>query len=170
MELTITLEDALTPKLQKLVAKSPSFRDKALRKTAFDLLNKIILRTPVDLGRARGGWFVGMKNLMTKGGGKGGIEIYKQGGSSEGYAQGEKEGKYSETGTGGKKVIEITNAVPYILFLEYGHSKQAPRGMVRISISEMKRTAPDVFKKEFSDSVKEFWSTYRAQKIIRRIK
>jgi hypothetical protein len=169
MKLSITLHDVLTPKLQKLAAKSPSFRDKALRKTVFDLMNKVIFRTPVDLGRARGGWFVGIQNLMAKGGGKGGIGRYKQGGTTEGYAQGEKEGRYSETETGGKKVIEITNAVSYIIFLEYGRSKQSPRGMVRVSISEMKGITPDIFKREFSDSVKEFWSTYRAQKIIRRI-
>lgn len=36
-----------------------------------------------------------------------------------------------------KLFVEVINRVPYIVFLEYGRSKQAPSGMVRISLHEM---------------------------------
>lgn len=35
--------------------------------------------------------------------------------------------------------IKITNAVPYVRYLEYGWSKQAPAGMVRISLLELEQ-------------------------------
>jgi len=35
--------------------------------------------------------------------------------------------------------IEIINGVGYALFLEYGYSRQAPYGMVRISMAEMRK-------------------------------
>jgi hypothetical protein len=36
-----------------------------------------------------------------------------------------------------KATFTISNNVPYIIFLEYGHSKQAPSGMVRITMQEL---------------------------------
>ena len=39
----------------------------------------------------------------------------------------------------GKLKFTVFNTVHYIIYLEFGHSKQAPRGMVAITIQELKR-------------------------------
>ena len=91
---------------------------KALKEIAFALLQRIIPRTPVDTGRARGGWHVAGRKL--------GIPVPPGG-----------EGDLIEKTTGIKQYIEIVNRVEYITYLEYGWSQQAPRGMARISINEM---------------------------------
>lgn len=92
-----------------------------VRKVAFDLHAKIVLRTPVDTGRARAGWDITVSDptqyLPPPGqyGDKGppsGVEIH------------------------GDQPVYVVNNVEYIEALEYGHSKQAPAGMVRISIVE----------------------------------
>lgn len=84
---------------------------------ALTLHRKISERTPVDTGRARANWFVaeGAPRLDTT---------------------------MSTTPAAvpaleGKSVIFITNSLPYIVPLEYGHSQQAPHGMVRTAIAEV---------------------------------
>lgn len=40
----------------------------------------------------------------------------------------------------GESIIYLTNSLPYIVPLEYGHSQQAPHGMLRIAIAEVQAT------------------------------
>lgn len=40
-------------------------------------------------------------------------------------------------GLTGKSVIYVSNSLPYIVPLEFGHSKQAPAGMVRTAIADV---------------------------------
>lgn len=55
-----------------------------------------------------------------------------------GELKGRSEGSFTDHTTGYlKKWIEIVNGVRYIIFLEYGYSKQAPAGMVRVSMREL---------------------------------
>lgn len=58
-------------------------------------------------------------------------------------AKGQKEGSFKDhTGTMYKeKYVELINGVNYIIFLEYGHSKSAPAGMVRVSMRSMRKGA-----------------------------
>ncbi|RLC65537.1 MAG: hypothetical protein DRI01_00560 [Chloroflexi bacterium] len=170
MELTITIEDVLTSKSKALVAKSPELRDKALRKLAFDLLARIAKRTPVDTGRARAGWLTGMKALARKTGQSPNIRFEGSNVSRKAIAQGEKEGSYKETDSAGKKVIEITNSVRYVIYLEYGWSKKSPRGMVRVTISEFKGISKNQFRRDFIREVWRFWSTYHASRIVKRLR
>ena len=37
-----------------------------------------------------------------------------------------------------KQPIYISNALPYALPLEYGHSQQAPNGMIRVTVEDWK--------------------------------
>lgn len=84
---------------------------------ALTLHSKVTARTPVDTGRARANWFI-----------------------AEGAPRRE-----TTTGTTpapvpsltGLSIIYITNSLPYIVPLEFGHSQQAPFGMLRISIAEV---------------------------------
>jgi hypothetical protein len=85
---------------------------------ALTLIGKVTVRTPVDTGRARANWFLaeGAPRIET----------------TESMTP-ENHGAVSLTG---RSVIFITNSLPYIVPLEYGHSAQAPSGMLRIAIAE----------------------------------
>jgi hypothetical protein len=95
-----------------------SARDTAIT-LALALVGKITLKTPKDTGRAQANWYLseGAPRIET--------------------TQATIPQVYSPADITGESIIYITNSLPYIIPLEYGHSKQAPMGMVRISIAEM---------------------------------
>ena len=90
------------------------------------LLSKIVTRTPVDTGRARGGWIVGIGNSSIREGSldRSGIPTINRGSAVIDRAN-------------INDRIFISNKVPYIRRLERGHSRQAPRGFVALSIAEL---------------------------------
>jgi hypothetical protein len=95
-----------------------SARDTAVT-LAIQLHGKITANTPVDTGRARANWYLsdGSPRIET--------------------TQATIPQVYSPGDITGDSIIYITNSLPYIVPLEYGHSKQAPMGMVRIAIAEI---------------------------------
>lgn len=105
-----------------------------LKMTMMELLRLIIPRTPIDTGRARAGWASAAEYC--------GVQIgysdarnYDSGAITGGKGEGEiNHGKIGKV-----YYIEAVNGVPYILMLEFGHSKQAPAGMVRISMRQIRR-------------------------------
>lgn len=89
---------------------------------------RVVMRTPVDTGRARGNWQVSI-GLPARG------------------VLGSRDRSGAATvsrGLGTIKRIDgtldswVVNNVVYIRALEYGHSKQAPNGMVRVTIEELR--------------------------------
>lgn len=86
------------------------------RGTALGLFGKIIKRTPVDTGRLRGNWFTSI-NVSPNG---------KDSGSYEGVTFKAKLGDS----------IYFTNNLPYAKEIENGSSKQAPHGMIKVTVSE----------------------------------
>lgn len=101
-----------------------------LRKFALDLMTRVIFRTPVDTGRARAGWGAAGKAL--------GINVPKPTLKPDDKGGPIDEGEYEENLTGDRQFIRVANNVNYIMPLEYGHSKQAPFGMVRVSMAELR--------------------------------
>lgn len=98
-----------------------------VQKIALDLFARIIgnyqtHRHPVDTGRARSGW--GLTLVAS-------IETPPEGS----YPTPPPLPDVSQLD--GKVIVYILNSVPYIEALEDGHSKQAPAGMVRLSILEV---------------------------------
>lgn len=93
---------------------------------ALELFSKIVQYTPVDTGRARANWQIGGSL------GSSSVNLYD--------ASGQGTVKYGadiiSSLDSGASVIWIFNNLVYILPLEYGHSNQAPNGMVRRAISE----------------------------------
>lgn len=93
---------------------------------ALKLTARVILRTPVDTGRLRGNWQVGLNvrptdTVVTKD---------KGGGSTVGKARSKiKDARKGDT-------IAIINNLPYAIPIENGSSKQAPQGMVRVVVRE----------------------------------
>lgn len=103
--------------------------EKVLRKACVDLYRKVVERTPVDTGRAKASW-----GISTSG------EQRPQPKDIE-LSFNEVKTIIDEHVRGfildihDNKII-ISNNVEYIEFLESGDSKQAPRGMVAVSLVE----------------------------------
>jgi hypothetical protein len=88
-------------------------------------------RTPVDTGRARASWDI------------------KQGSPSdylppEETAAGAKDVTSELATITGKQTVYVTTAIPYMKYLEQGSSKQAPAGMVRLSLAEIEVEIEDI--------------------------
>ena len=109
--------------------KAGSNAEKVVRKVALELFARVILRTPVDTGRARGNWFpsIGSPNQSVD------THVDPTGSGSTGRA-----GATVQSAKLGD-VIYLTNNLPYIRRLEYGYSRQAPSGMVRLTVAEFKQ-------------------------------
>ena len=113
----------------------------AVEKIAMECLRRIVMKNPVGNvalwkhpvmgyvgGRSRGNWYVSM-----------GVPY----GSYDWDVRDAGGGATIERGASvlatwdGVAVIFITNHLPYIVALEYGHSTQAPYGMVGVTMGEM---------------------------------
>jgi hypothetical protein len=101
------------------------------RKVALDVLRRVVMRTPVDQGRARGNWQTSVGAPVEQE-----IERFDKGGG-----QAIESGASVIEGWDAKEVaVFIMNNVPYIQALEDGHSKsQAPHGMVKITLAEFEQ-------------------------------
>lgn len=118
----------------------PGESGKALRHVALSFVRGVFERTPRDTGRARGGWLPYADHA--------GQPIADP---LPGSARGKSEGGFREDLRGRDQFVEITNGVPYIVPLEYGHSKQAPAGMVRVTMRTIR--AGGYVDKQFEDAV-----------------
>ncbi|MDF1685359.1 MAG: HK97 gp10 family phage protein [Parvibaculaceae bacterium] len=94
---------------------------------ALQALRGVVNMSPVDTGRFRGNWNVGVGQLdplITDKVDKSGAATISQGSaeinSSKAY-----------------QVIHLTNSLPYAQKLELGSSKQAPAGMVSVTFSNL---------------------------------
>lgn len=118
-----------------------SFSDKALKNTdrvrraaIVEILNGVVLNTPVDTGRARGNWQTTV-NAPASG------DI--AGVRSPGAVEAEARANMGEL----KDTVFITNNLPYIGKLNEGSSKQAPARFVE---SEVARVAANLRKNGIS--------------------
>jgi hypothetical protein len=106
---------------------------------AFELYKRIMQKTPVDKGTLRGSWTVSIGTPSDENTGK-------QTSAADGQAmtaseQGHIDGalaQMAEMKLG--NIVWINNSMPYVGVIEFdGHSSEkAPRGMVNISIGELK--------------------------------
>ena len=109
----------MTGSMSQIVARANGHVDDRIRVATSEVFSNIIQMTPVDTGRARGNWqctigapFVGEDDSGSVM--KANSVIPRRAGN----------------------VVYLTNNVPYIGKLEYdGHSRQAPAGMVRVSVA-----------------------------------
>lgn len=128
--------------INNMIARYPQKKNIILKKFALDLVKCIVQENPVDTGRSRAAWYPSMVGL-----GFAGAEAMLQKPSRHsgqrptegGIRQGKKEGSFKpRLALGPYSFIDMVNNVKYILFLEYGHSKQSPWGMVRVSMRELR--------------------------------
>lgn len=103
--------------------------DKIMQSLAIEALTRVVLKSPVDTGRFRGNWNVaigGADYATTETTDKSGVKTI-----SRGHAVAKQINKETNN-------IFVTNSLPYARMLEYGHSKQAPGGMVRLTVEELR--------------------------------
>lgn len=109
--------------LAKFADKTRIRADQVVRKITIDITRDIVRATPVDTGLARSSYFFGPVRVSTVG-----KDMSKNGSPSNQRAQ-----EFASTLKAGG-VFYITNNLPYIMKLEFGHSKQAPAGMARRTV------------------------------------
>ena len=99
-------------------------------KTALEALSRVVQRTPVDTGRARGNWFVSFGSAENQT-----TALVDPSGSATISKGAAKIGTYRRE-TSFPKIV-LYNNLPYIGRLEDGYSTQAPTGMVAITAMEL---------------------------------
>lgn len=122
--------------IRRFADKAEAKANRVVRSACLDLFSKIVTRTPVDTGRARANWQIELDAMPPA------QTINDRNNPPD-----------DKDDTARRKIDEITdrigdvdkatrticlaNNLAYIKALEYGHSqKQAPNGMVRISVAE----------------------------------
>ena len=114
------------------------------RKIALELFKRVILKTPVDTGMARGNWQTSTASPLSS-------SIIRADRAGQTVVA-DMTAKVAAWNT--KQAVFLSNSLPYIRKLEYGgfpispkrgkgktfagFSRQAPAGMVRISVDEVK--------------------------------
>lgn len=99
-----------------------------MRQVSMKLFSAIILASPVDTGRFRNNWFAATgpipSNETTTYAGKQGTAAINRASKVIGESRGM-----------GWTELTLTNNLPYAQRLEYGWSKQAPQGIVRVNVA-----------------------------------
>ena len=98
------------------------------KKVALEALQRLVSKTPVDTGRARGNWQVTIGDPAT-----GQLEVLDING-----AETITQGLAAIADLPAYQVVWISNNVDYIESLEHGHSKQAPQGMLAVTVEELR--------------------------------
>ncbi|UYW33627.1 HK97 gp10 family phage protein [Methylorubrum extorquens] len=100
--------------------------DLVVRKVALDMGSRVVMRSPVDTGRFRANWQygVGQPNPTV-------LEAVDKDGATS-IARISAGAATARLGD----VIYLSNSLPYALRLEAGWSKQAPAGMVGLTVAE----------------------------------
>lgn len=115
--------------VNEFVKKAGVRGDDVVRYTHLGMGRRIILRTPVDTGRAQNNWLSKEDFPHT--------QILSIEDTSPSFALQELEGFAKQVKAGG--VIYFTNNLDYIEYLEEGSSQQAPEGMVALTVEEFQR-------------------------------
>ena len=97
---------------------------KFIRKIALELLKKVTMKSPVDTGRFRANWMVGIG---------GADETTTENTVNDAMMR----GSIVLTGYKTLKQIHISNNLSYAAALEHGRSMQAPLGVAEISVEEI---------------------------------
>lgn len=112
--------------LDKYAKKQNMRLEQIVRRSLLEVSRDVVLMTPVDTGRARNNWQASVNRIPT------GSKM----GEDKSGAKAIDEASKATANAVGEVYYLINNAV-YIRALEYGHSNQAPNGMVRISVKNM---------------------------------
>jgi len=110
--------------------------DLAVRKITLDVFENVIVMSPVDTGRFRGNWMPAVGSVPS-----GTVEaVDPSGGSVRARVQG------VTNGVRAGDVIFMVNNLPYAERLENGWSRQAPAGMVALTVQRFQPIADAVIR------------------------
>lgn len=112
--------------IQKFVNKAKGNITLVIRKIALDLFRRVIMKSPVDTGRFKGNWQVAIGSIPA-----GVLAIDDKSGTATISKM-----TAAVLGLKAGQVIYLVNNLEYARPLEYGHSKQAPAGVVRTTLQE----------------------------------
>lgn len=104
------------------------YTEKQIRGTLFGLVSRIIKESPVDTGRFRANWQASINTPLKN---------QKQAKDPSGAGAIGNAGSVLQSLNIGE-TFYLTNNVPYAQRLEYGYSKQAPAGMLRINVERVR--------------------------------
>lgn len=120
-------------KLKGKIKKSKEKRKKLVRQSTFALFSDIIKGTAVDKGTARNNWFTEIgapsRQVDEKADKSGNIKTGEALSILRNWNQ--------------NSSVYFVNNLPYAKRLEYGSSKQAPQGMVRINVAKWEQFFKD---------------------------
>ena len=120
--------------LSRFAEKTGLAGDVIIRKIGLDVFRKVVQKSPVDTGRFRGSWQIGINRVDPSviGGGKEGFDLTEQAGpvktTTGAPITGEETTRALSRLATAKlgDTIYVSNNLPYARPLENGHSKQAP--------------------------------------------
>lgn len=118
--------------INSFVKKTKNNLDILVTKITFDIFNRVVLKTPVDTGRARNNWIPSISTIpVTVDNNKVGDRVAEVIASIINISSSSKPGD----------IVYLVNNVEYINVLEDGRigkkgSLQAPHGMVKITLQE----------------------------------
>ena len=118
--------DKFRASFAKRINKSKGKFELFVQKLAVEIDKRLVFRSPVDTGRFRANWVVGNGSI--------------NGNTKESFTAANNSIEINSIKVNGQ-IIYITNSLPYANRLEYGYSKQAPQGMVRITAVEANQIA-----------------------------
>tara|TARA_B110000971_G_scaffold39551_1_gene38510 strand:- start:10432 stop:10821 length:390 start_codon:yes stop_codon:yes gene_type:complete len=110
--------------LDKAKLNLAGYAEEMVRGTLFSLASRIIKESPVDTGRFRGNWQASINSPQ-----KSKMQRLDKSGAS---AIGDMSSVVMSMKMG--QTFYLTNNLPYARRLEYGYSKQAPSGFLRINV------------------------------------
>lgn len=113
----------------KLIKRAGNNAQIVVRKVAIDLGQSLVSLSPVDTGRFKNNWVPGTNAINA------GTTVEVDPSGSAAMANINAAAQEFKVGD----IFYITNSLPYARALEYGHSKQAPHGMVRITVISFKQ-------------------------------
>ncbi len=119
--------------LRKLSEKQDINIDVLLKNIVFDVFDGVVSNTPVDTGRARGSWNIGIGAIDPKV-----LPAKKKGARPYPLQTAYRRNFGRAAGMNQNTVAYISNSLPYIIYLEEGTSDQAPAGMVKLTLQELK--------------------------------
>jgi hypothetical protein len=105
-----------------------------IKRISLEVFTGVVRKTPVDTGRARAGWVIGIERPLNS----------PNLSPAQKFTPAEAE-RYATTELaelreiGPFSTVFISNSLPYIEALEEGSSKQAPEGMVAVTLTEVSR-------------------------------
>ena len=127
--------DAFARRMREMGGNVERNADRLVKQTALAVDQSVVLASPVDTGRFRSNWRVGLGAPV-----EGGIEAHSPGkdGSTEGAntqgALGRAQAEIAQRRTG--QAIWISNTLPYGPRLNNGSSSQAPAGFVEAAVRD----------------------------------